>query len=45
MSPPVKELTKSILGTVYHDLFGNTDKLEVRAYWSEMGTDDMIHEW
>jgi len=22
-----------------------TDNLKVRAYWSEMGTDDMIHEW
>jgi len=38
-------MVTSILGTVYHDLLGNTDKLKVRAYWNEMGTDDTIHEW
>ena len=34
----------TILGTAYHDPLGNTDKWKVRAYWSEMGTDDAIHE-
>ena len=38
-------MVTSILGTAYHDLLGNTDNLKVRAYWNEMGTDDMIHEW
>lgn len=38
-------MVTSILGTAYHDLLGNTDKLKVRAYWNEMGTDDAIHEW
>ncbi|MBQ7695498.1 MAG: hypothetical protein IJT50_10285 [Lentisphaeria bacterium] len=27
----------SILGSVYHDLLGNTDSLKVRAHWNEMG--------
>ena len=39
------EMVSSILGPAYHDLLGNTDKLKVRAYWNEMGTDDAIHEW
>ena len=39
------DIVTSILGTAYHDLLGNTDNLKVRAYWNEMGTDDMIHEW
>ena len=38
-------IVTSILGTVYHDLLGNTDKMRVRAFWNEMGTDDAIHEW
>ena len=38
-------IVTSILGTAYHDLLGNTDKLKVRAYWNEMGADDTIHEW
>ncbi len=37
----------SILGTAYHDLLGNTDKLKVRAHWQEMGGDNegKIHSW
>ena len=38
-------IVTSILGTVYHDLLGNTDDLKVHAHWSEIGTDDEIHEW
>ena len=29
------DIVTSILGTVYHDLFGNTDNLKVRAHWNE----------
>ena len=36
----------SILGSVYHDLLGNTDKLKVRAHWNEMGDSGReIHSW
>ena len=38
-------IVTSILGTVYHDLLGNTDDLKVHGHWSEIGTDDEIHEW
>ena len=36
----------SILGTVYHDLIGNTDKLFVHASWDEAGINfGKIHDW
>ena len=40
------DIITSILGTVYHDLLGNTDKLKVRAHWNEMGDSGKeIHSW
>lgn len=36
----------SILGTAYHDIIGNTDKLKVRASWKHHGNGENItHSW
>jgi hypothetical protein len=36
----------SILGTVYHDWLGNTDKMKIRAKWNASGNgDNKIHRW
>ena len=38
-------IVTSILGTAYHDLCGNTDKMRIRAYWNEMKADATIYSW
>ncbi len=36
----------SILGTAYHDIAGNTDKLKVHARWKDHGDgENKIHPW
>lgn len=39
-------IVTSILGPVYHDILGNTDKMKVYVYWKEMGYgEEKIHKW
>lgn len=39
-------IVTSLMGSVYHDLLGNTDKLKVRAKWTDCKVDrGEIHYW
>lgn len=36
----------SVLGSLYHDLFGNTDSMRVRVKWTDFGpADNQIYKW
>lgn len=36
----------SVLGSIYHDILGNTDTMRVRVKWTDFGPDDIrIYRW
>lgn len=36
----------SVLGTIYHDILGNTDDLRVRVWWNGFGTgSNQLNKW
>lgn len=43
---PAYNIINSVLGTMYHDILGNTDKLKVRVYWNNIGTgNNQLYRW
>lgn len=41
---PAYDILTSILGTLYHDILGNTDNLKIRAAWHDSGISN-IQQW